>query len=98
MPFLTDRMDAIVWRWSMEDLRRYLKEIIEPTVHDLEQNPTSIRHAFLACVVVFHSIDYLAYPKKPSYLRQEFRRQTKDFVIVDQVAHAFKHVITGDRT
>jgi hypothetical protein len=31
----------------MQDLIRYLKGIVEPTIKDFEQNPTSVRHAFL---------------------------------------------------
>jgi hypothetical protein len=80
----------------MEDLVRYLDEIVEPTISDFEQNPTSVRHAFIACVAVFHSIDYLAYPRKPQPLRQLFRRQSTDFALVDQMAHAFKHVTSGN--
>jgi hypothetical protein len=81
----------------MEDLERYLDEIAEPTIKDFEDNPTSVRHAFLACVAVFHGIDYLAYPRKrPSTLRQQFRSKSPAFKIVDDVAHAFKHVIAGN--
>ena len=81
----------------MEDLVRYLDEIVLPTVADFEANPTSRRHAFLACVAVFHSIDYLAYPGKSRSMRQNFRRQSPDFLIVDDVAHAFKHVASHGR-
>jgi hypothetical protein len=82
----------------MEDMLRYLDEMGEPTIKDFEEHPTSVRHGFLACVAAFHAIDYLAYPKKrPSDLRQRFRRQSPDFRIVDIVAHAFKHVAAGDR-
>ena len=80
----------------MEDLVRYLDEIAEPTISDFEKNPASVRHAFIACVVVFHSIDYLAYPRKSRPLRQLFRRQSTDFALVDHVAHAFKHVASGN--
>jgi len=80
----------------VEDLVRYLDEIVEPTISDFEQNPTSVRHAFLACVAAFHSIDYLAYPRKPQPLRQLFRRQSSDFALVDHVTHAFKHVASGN--
>jgi hypothetical protein len=82
----------------MEDLERYLEKIVEPTVKDFEEHPTSVRHAFLACVAVFHGVDYLAYPRKRlGNLRQEFGNQSPDFLLVDRVAHAFKHVITGPR-
>jgi len=80
----------------MEDLTHYLDEIVEPTITEFEGNPMSVRHAFLACVVTFHSIDYLAYPKKPASLRQTFDYQSPEFEMVDRVAHAFKHVISGN--
>jgi hypothetical protein len=46
----------------------------------------------------FHSIDYLAYPRKSRTLRQDFRKASPSFQIVDEIAHAFKHVDTGGRT
>ncbi len=45
----------------MEDLERYLKTVVDPTIDDFKKNPASVRHAFLACVATFHAIDYLAY-------------------------------------
>jgi hypothetical protein len=71
----------------MEDLLRYLNEVVDPTIKDFEANPTSVRHAFLACLVTFHSVDYLAYPQKSRTARVAFRKN-EDFAIVDQVAHA----------
>jgi hypothetical protein len=79
----------------MEDLARYLSEIVDPTVKDFERDPTSVRHAFLACVAVFHSVDYLAFPRSSRGVRQEFNNQSQEFAVVDRVAHAFKHVSTG---
>lgn len=81
----------------MEDLKRYLEGIVDPTIRDFADNPTSVRHAYLACVAVFHSIDYLAYPRSSRTLRQNFRKLSPDFKLVDHVAHAFKHVTTGRR-
>jgi hypothetical protein len=78
----------------MEDLVRYLEEIVKPTVADFEQHATSVRHAFLACVATCLAVDYLAHPKKPGNLRRQFARESTDFSIVDDVGHAFKHVIT----
>jgi hypothetical protein len=78
----------------MEDLVRYLNEIVEPTVKDLEGEPTSVRKAFLTCVAVFHAIDYLAYPRKSGNLKKLWREKSADFALVDDVAHAFKHVVT----
>jgi hypothetical protein len=83
----------------MEDMVRYIEEFVEPTIDDFQKNPTSVRHAFLAAVAVFHAIDYLAYPRKrPADLRQKFRRLSAEFAMVDDLAHAFKHVAVGDRT
>ena len=80
-----------------DDLTRYLDEIVDPTIIDLENNRTSVRHTFLACVAVFHAIDYIAHPGKPRTLRQIFRKESSDFATVDDVAHAFKHVSAGPR-
>jgi hypothetical protein len=80
----------------MEGMLRYLDEIVEPTVKDFEEHPTSRRHAFLACVATFHAVDYLAYPKRSTTLRQKFGKRSPEFRIVDQVAHAFKHVVSGN--
>jgi hypothetical protein len=81
----------------MTDLELYLQEIVEPTVKDFEQHPTSRRHAFLCCVAVCHGVDYLAYPKDPRALRQQFEHQSPDFKIANDVGHAFKRVIQGKR-
>jgi hypothetical protein len=80
----------------MEDLERYVRDIVEPTLDDFREHPASVRHAFLACVAVFHGVDYLTYPDRPSKLRGQLRK-SDDFKIVDDVAHAFKHVATGRR-
>jgi hypothetical protein len=77
------------------DANSYMTEIVEPTINDFEANPTSVRHAFLACVVTFHSLDYLTHPQKPASRRQLFREKSADFAMVDRIAHAFKHVQTG---
>jgi len=79
----------------MKDLEQFLDEVVEPTIADFEANPTSTRHMFLACVATFHSVDYLAHPRKPQSLRQKFNEQSPDFALVDRIAHAFKHVVSG---
>jgi len=79
----------------MKDLEQFLDEVVEPTIADFEANPTSRRHAFLACVATFHGVDYLAHPKKPQSLRQKFNEESAEFALVDRVAHAFKHVVSG---
>jgi len=77
------------------DAESYMEEIVGPTIGDFEANPASRRHAFLACVATFHCIDYLAHPKKSGNLRKEFGRNSS-FLIVDRVAHAFKHVESAE--
>ena len=78
----------------MEDLEQYIHEFVAPTVADFERNPSSVRHGFLACVVLFHAVDYLTYPKSSAGMRQKWRRKSADFALIDKVAHAFKHVAT----
>jgi hypothetical protein len=79
----------------MEDLERYLVEIVEPTIDDLARDPSSVRLAFIACVATFHSVDYLAHPRKPAILRQQWGKKSKAFKTVDKIAHAFKHVVAS---
>ena len=80
----------------MEDMVLYLEDIVTPTIKDFEANPTSVRHAFLACVATFRAIDYLAYPDKSANVRQRAREASPAFATVDLVAHAFKHVASGN--
>ena len=77
------------------DPRRYVDEIVRPTIQDFEATPTSVRHAFLACVVTFHTIDHLSAERNSQQLREEFRRASKDFAVVDRIAYALKHSRTG---
>jgi hypothetical protein len=73
------------------EIDRYFEQIVDPTIADFEANPTSVRHAFLAAVAVFHAIDYLGVKSH----RKKFREDSADFALVDRIAHAFKHVHTG---
>lgn len=73
-------------------LADYLELVVEPTFADFSHNPLSGRHAFLACVAAFHSIDHATHPRKPSNLRREWRQQSFEFMVIDMVAHHFKHV------
>jgi hypothetical protein len=89
----------------MEDFVRFLTEIVDPTVKEFAANPGSARQAFLACVVTLHSVDYLAYDRKLSKapkgalraIQEQFCKQSPDFKLVDEVAHAFKHVVSTRR-
>lgn len=77
-----------------ETALRYLKEIVDPTISELEADPTSVRRAFLACVATFHTIDYLL--DKTQNSREKFRNDSLAFATVDRVAHAFKHSKAGN--
>ena len=76
----------------MNDLAGYLELIVEPTFLDFQRNPDP-RHAFLACVAVFHSIDRL--PGKENR-RKKWRDESIEFLIVDMFAHHLKHVKSND--
>jgi hypothetical protein len=90
----------------VEDLERYLKEIVEPTVNDFRQHPSSVRIGFLTCVALDHSVDYLAFPgdrsrwdgkehrSKRTKLRRMFREENEFFRLASEAANAFKHVKT----
>jgi hypothetical protein len=93
----------------MEDLERYLREIVEPTVDDFCQQPSSVRIGFLACVAIDHSVDYLAFPgdrthwdskehqAKRKRLREQFGKENEQFRLASDVANAFKHVKTRNK-
>ena len=76
----------------MKDVKRYIELIVEPTFEDFKKNPASIRHAFLACVAIYHTIDRITYPKSSGNLRRRWRERCRGFLIVDMVTHHFKHV------
>jgi hypothetical protein len=65
----------------------YIHEMIEPTIKDLVQNRVSKRHAFVACVVTYHMIDYLCGKRRKAVLRGEYRAQSPAFAAVDRIAH-----------
>ncbi|NUJ81429.1 hypothetical protein HUN39_15630 [Methylocystis sp. FS] len=77
------------------DALEYLDMIVDPTIAEFEREPTCRRRAFLACVVTFHTVDYLEASMGSTGLRQQFCREYEDFLLIDRVAHAFKHVETG---
>ncbi len=81
---------------EVSELGEYLRQIVEPTVEDFKRNPTSARHAYLACVATYHAIDRVAYPKSVGNLRKEWGKQSLAFAMVDLVAHQFKHVRSND--
>jgi hypothetical protein len=77
-------------------LTRYLDDIVEPTFEDFKRNPRSLRHAYLACLVTYHAIDRVTYPKNPGNLRKQWKKTSVQFAIVDMIAHKIKHVVSDD--
>ena len=49
----------------------YMRDIMQPTIKELIQNRTSKRHAFLACVVTYHMIDYLCGKRRKAVLSRD---------------------------
>jgi hypothetical protein len=76
----------------MNQLARYLKLIVEPTVDEFRKNPTSLRHAYLACVTAYHAVDRVAYPKDPRKVADKWRSESRAFALIEIVALDFKHV------
>lgn len=83
-------MQMVVVDNRMDDLIGYLDLIVEPTFADYQQNPGSPRHAFLACVAVFHCIDRVE--GHNGNLRKSWGEQSIEFLVVDMFAHHLKHV------
>jgi hypothetical protein len=93
----------------VEDLERYLNEIVGPTVDDFRSKPSSVRIGFLTCVAIDHSVDYLAFPgdrsrwdgkehrEKRARLRKQFREENEQFRLASEAANAFKHVKTTSK-
>ena len=82
----------------MKTLARYLEVIVDPTYDDFYSNPRSIRHAYLACVSIFHAVDRAAEESRvrPAKIRQVWCRESIEFKLVDVIAHHFKHVQSSD--
>jgi hypothetical protein len=75
----------------MNDLAEYMELIVEPTWEEYRRNSTSVRHAYLACVAVYHAVDRAAYPNAGSTLAAEWRKESQEFMLIEEVAQHFKH-------
>lgn len=82
----------------MKTLARYLEVIVDPTFDDFYGDRASIRHAYLACVAIFHAVDRAAEEngQRPAVVRQAWCKESLDFKLVDVIAHHFKHVQSSD--
>ena len=78
---------------AMYTLRSYIAKIAEPTFEEFNADRGSARRAFLASVAIFHAIE-----RAPGYdgsTRQEWKRESHEFYLVDILAHHLKHVRSG---
>jgi hypothetical protein len=75
----------------MNDLAEYMELIVEPTFEDYKQNSRSVRHAYLACVAIYHAVDRAAFPNEPSTLAEQWRSESLAFMLIEEVAQTFKH-------
>jgi hypothetical protein len=77
----------------------YIEKIVEPTFNDFHLNPTSERHAFLACVVIYHSVDYASQStQNRGKITKEWSSSSMEFAIVDLIANHFKHLVSWAET
>ena len=54
----------------VNDFAEYMELIVEPTFEDFQRNGGSVRHAYLACLAIYHAVDRAAFPNEPSPLAQ----------------------------
>ena len=75
----------------MNDLAEYMELIVEPTWEEYNRNSASVRHAYLACLVIYHAVDRAAYPKEPDPMAKRWAQESLPFMLVAEVALHFKH-------
>jgi hypothetical protein len=75
----------------MNDIAEYMEVIVEPTFEDYKRNSRSVRHAYLACVAIYHAVDRAAFPADPIALAEQWRSESQAFMLVEEVAQTFKH-------
>src|ERR1700686_2968771 len=83
---------------NLKTLARYLEVIVDPTYDDFYSNPRSVRHAYLACVSIFHAVDRAAEESgtRTAKIRQVWCKESLELKLVDVIAHHFKHVQSSD--
>lgn len=75
----------------MNDFAEYMEQIVEPTFEEFKRNSQSVRHAYLACLVIYHAVDRAAYPNDPIALAEQWRSESLAFMLIEEVAQTFKH-------
>jgi hypothetical protein len=76
----------------METMESDLDLIVQPTFEEYGRNSRSVRHAYLACLVAYHAVDRASYPEKPHTLCQQWRKESMEFALIEEVALHLKHV------
>ncbi|MBS0985771.1 hypothetical protein [Acetobacter thailandicus] len=73
---------------------QYLEKIVIPTVNDFFKQQSSERLCFLACVVLYHCVDYAAdnVQTTPKTITDRWAKESIEFALVDAVANHLKHV------
>jgi hypothetical protein len=71
--------------------KQFLEEICAPTVAEFENNPASLRRAWVAVVALFHFCDYLAAARavRLGDVRAEVLREFPRFAWIEEVANAY---------
>jgi hypothetical protein len=74
------------------DALEYLDTIVELTIEEFESARWDRRRAFIACLITFHTIDYLGLDGEKSC--KQLRSECPEFETVERVANAFKHTLS----
>ena len=76
----------------MNDLAEYLEQIVDPTFAEMSRHPDSERHMYLTVVAAYHAVDRMAPPGQSGNVLEKWRKESRDFYLIDIIAHHFKHV------
>jgi hypothetical protein len=84
--------------YDLKTPARYLEIIVDPAFDDFYGNRGSVRHAYLACVAIFHAVDRVAEEsgRRPAVVRQNWCKESLEFKLGDVLAHHLKHVQSSD--
>jgi hypothetical protein len=75
----------------VNDLDEYMELIVEPTYEEYKKNSSSVRLAYLVCLVAYHAVDRAAYPNDPDTLAKKWSSESMAFMLIAEVALHFKH-------
>lgn len=71
----------------------YLNEIVLPTVKEFEDDSTSLRRAYLACVTAYHFVDVVAYAtsKDVNAVMRDITSSSQHFLMIRDICVLAKH-------